>query len=162
MYQSDYVLLKDRVTLDLVEHLSICEFNYHAFMSILPGLLDGREQWHFGVGETVGSKLDYLIVHAQLLERSPYTSFIGIDQDVGDNTLPTMKVRLYHDAKVAEIISWGGHRHWQPLYEYPNPKMYQPDEKQAVNRFVRDWLVFCRKTGFSLGMNCDSVLVRGK
>jgi len=59
-------------------------------------------------------------------------------------------------------IAFDGHRNWQSQYAYPNPKMYQPDEKQALNRFLADWLVFCRKHGLAHRDNCESVLVSRK
>ena len=47
---------------------------------------------------------------------------------------------------MAEVIAWDNHRHWLPVYTYPNAKMYQADEKLALNRFLGDWLTYFRKT----------------
>lgn len=142
---------------NLVEHISICEFNYHALIRILPEICAGRERWDFGLGHEGAIE-----VTVRVLESSPYTSLVELIQKHTVMPMPQMKVRLYHDAEVAEVVAWDRHRHWQPTYGYPNPQMYQPDEKQALNRFMSEWLVFCRKTGISLSSECDSVLVSGK
>jgi uncharacterized protein YqiB (DUF1249 family) len=60
-----------------------------------------------------------------------------------------MKVRVYFDAKVAEVISFQNHQRLQPYYEYPNKAMYQRDEKRQTNLLFRDMLVFCSARGFS-------------
>jgi uncharacterized protein YqiB (DUF1249 family) len=151
------VLLKRPPPVDLVEHLSVCEFNYHALLRMLPDICDGRGVWHFALG--IQSDIQ---VTVNVLESSPYTSLIELTQSHEVLPLPRMRLRLYHDAEVAEVVAWDSHRHWQPQYEYPNQKMYQVDEKQALNRFMREWLSFCRKTGISLSLKCDSVLVEGK
>ena len=44
-----------------------------------------------------------------------------------------LTVRLYNDAKVAEIIHHDYHQRIKPSYGYPNPKMHQKDEKYQLN-----------------------------
>jgi uncharacterized protein YqiB (DUF1249 family) len=56
---------------------------------------------------------------------------------------PVVKVRLYHDAKMAEVISAQNIGSLQPSYRYPNIKMYQKNEKEMVNIFLAEWLQFC-------------------
>lgn len=65
---------------------------------------------------------------------------------------PTLKlysldVRLYHDATVAEVIAWQGHRRFQARNEYPNRHMYQRDEKAQLNGFLGELLAACLKEG---------------
>lgn len=64
-------------------------------------------------------------------------------------TNPSMLVRVYHDANTAEVVSYQGHKNLQPRYEQPNPRMYQPDEKMQVNRFLGEWLTHCLNVGRS-------------
>lgn len=56
---------------------------------------------------------------------------------------PVMEIRLYHDAKVAEVLSSQHTAKLEPSYEYPNIKMHQRNEKQMVNVFLAEWLHFC-------------------
>ncbi|SUC50989.1 putative dehydrogenase [Pseudoalteromonas nigrifaciens] len=58
-----------------------------------------------------------------------------------------LTVRLYNDAKVAEIIHHDYHQRIKPSYGYPNPKMHQKDEKYQLNAFLYDWLVACVEHG---------------
>lgn len=142
------------VAVDLAGHIETCEFNYYRLLALLPGLRDGTQIWSFVAGST--EQIDIAIT---LKESAPYTSVVDIEQKHLEMRLPSMSVRLSHDAGVAEIITFDGHRHWLPVYDYPNPEMYQPDEKCSLNRFLSDWLVFCRKHGMVKMDNCDSVLV---
>lgn len=137
------------VKVDLAQHLSVCELNYHVFLSLLPDIMAGREDWSYALGLR-----GEFTVHIRLLENSPYTSLIELHQQ-GRLALGRIQVRLYHDAELAEVVAWERHRHWQSRYEYPNPRMYQPDEKLALNRFIGEWLAFCRKTGYVLAANCE-------
>ena len=47
---------------------------------------------------------------------------------------PMLKVRLYHDARMAEVISARNH-HYIDNNDYPNWRMHLPDEKFQLNRF---------------------------
>ena len=44
---------------------------------------------------------------------------------------------------MAEVIASEGHRSLKPRYDYPNPAMYQRDEKYQVNCLFSDWLKSC-------------------
>jgi uncharacterized protein YqiB (DUF1249 family) len=54
-----------------------------------------------------------------------------------------VQVRLYHDAKMAEVISAQNIGSLKPSYQYPNTKMYQKNEKEMVNLFLAEWVQFC-------------------
>lgn len=80
-------------------------------------------------------------VRARLMERGPYTSFLNIEDDLGGaGRGPRFQLRVYHDARLAEVIAFQGHRYFKPHYDYPNQRMYQPDEKFQVNQLFHQWL----------------------
>lgn len=149
-----------KYAVNLHNHLAICELNYQQFMRLLPGVREGTQAWVFGAGNTVSTSGDqaHFSVSITTQEVSRYTTTVDVEQSHPLLKSPKIRVRLYHDAQVAEIIEWDGHRHWQPQYVYPNPKMYQPDEKVALNRFLCDWLMFCHSKGFVTGIKCDEIL----
>lgn len=62
---------------------------------------------------------------------------------------PKITVRIYHDAQLAEVIAWEGHRRFRPRYEYPNKNAYARDEKLQNNRFLGQWLSDCLQHGLS-------------
>ena len=90
-------------------------------------------------------------VRLEVLERFPYTSTICLAQDLpfagGVTAAIRICVRLYHDAKLAEVVSYQGERRFEPRYSYPNQRMRQQDEKQQVNRLLAEWLDHCLARG---------------
>ncbi len=144
---------------DLKQHLTLCEINYHRFLRLLPGLRDGTDQWNFNAGVTEATALK---VSVKVLDPAPYTTTIEVLQSRNESPEPRLVIRLYHDAGLAEIVSWDHHRNWMSQYSYPNPKMYQMDEKLALNRFLGEWLTYCREQGYACRKNCEEVLVTSK
>ncbi len=86
----------------------------------------------------------------EILEKSRYTTTFSLHLRLQSSHrwLPMlhMKVRTYHDARVAEVLAFEGHHRLQARYDYPNPRMYQRDEKCQLNRFLGDWLDHCLRT----------------
>ncbi len=82
-----------------------------------------------------------------ILESTRYTSTLEMSQIPSNNTphflRPSMTIRLYHDAKVAEVLSAQRTQRLKPVYEYPNINMHQRNEKFMVNVFLAEWLHFC-------------------
>ena len=148
-----------RYSVDLANHISVCEVNYRKFMRLLPGLREGKTDWNFfaGSNNTDENGTPCLKVRVQVTDSAPYTTTLLIEQSHYVVTTPKITVRLYHDADLAEIISWDGHRNWRPQYEYPNIKMYHPDEKVTLNRFLSEWLSFCQENGFIPIEKCDQI-----
>ena len=89
-------------------------------------------------------------VEIKILEITPYTTMFSFNISyVGDQKwLPQihLTVRCYHDARVAEVVNFQHHKHFHSRYSYPNPNMYQKNEKQQINRFLGEWLDYCLKT----------------
>ena len=140
-------LLDPHYVVNLKKHHSQCEMNFHLCMSLVPDCRQGRKAWCFDLPSTASRQ-----VSITLLDFAPYTTTLQITETSIANgyiNAPTMIVRLYHDVEMAEVVAWNNHRHWHPVYSYPNRKMYHRDEKLALNRFLGEWLVHCRKLGFS-------------
>lgn len=154
---------------DIKGHHALCEMNFFRLEKLMPGYKSGINQWsyHFGDrGNQCGLPSE---VEIKIIDRAPYTTTVEIIQQANKKnfndkvfTQPNLVVRLYNDVKMAEIICWDKHRNWLPQYSYPNERMYHPDEKLELNRFLGDWLAFCRKQGFISFKNCEQVLVYGK
>jgi len=67
-----------------------------------------------------------------------------------------MKVRIYHDAQLAEVISYQGHSRILSKYPYPNQKMFHRDEKRQANYLLNDWLDTMKEVEFSYENECLS------
>lgn len=82
-----------------------------------------------------------------VLEKTRYTSVFSIrlKHKTLSNWIPdlSMTIRSYHDAQVAEVLSFQNHRRFQSKYTYPNDNMYHRDEKQQINQFLHEWLNHC-------------------
>ncbi len=120
--------------------LSLYERNFSRLMELLPDL-------HHGRGPFIIAAAGLSPIYVEILEQNPYTTTIHIRQGMAAER-PwlcdlRMKVRIYHDAQVAEVIAYQGVHALQPFYPYPNPKMLQPYEKRRVNQFLGEWLSYC-------------------
>lgn len=117
----------------------VCEVNYGRLLRLLPDCDTQNLQYQFEVNTS-------LLYTIKIIECSRYTSTLEMSQKshMGYDFLrPVVQVRLYHDAKMAEVISAQNIGSLQPSYQYPNMKMYQKNEKEMVNIFLAEWLQFC-------------------
>ena len=117
----------------------VCEVNYGRLLRLLPDCDTEDLQYQF----QVNTSLSYII---KIIECSRYTSTLEMSQKsqmAYDFLRPVVQVRLYHDARMAEVISAQNIGSLQPSYQYPNTKMYQKNEKEMVNLFLAEWLQFC-------------------
>lgn len=136
-----------RYSIDLPAHMAECDANYLRLMKLFPGL---RVEDVSVFGVMIGGHP--LRVELKVVERSPYTTLVEVQQlpRAPWNTWPRMLVRLYHDARSAEVVECHGARHFRAVYDYPNRHMHQPDEKAQVNRFLTEFLSMCLRHGVSV------------
>ena len=140
-------MLKKRYRIDLPAHMAECDANYLRLMKLFPHLRE-HDVSAFGI-ELAGRAYQ---VRLEVLERGPYTSLVQLEQlpRVAWNARPRITVRLYHDARSAEVVECHGARHFRAVYDYPNENMHQPDEKAQVNRFLTEFLSMCLRHGVAL------------
>jgi len=120
---------------DLNRLLDQCEHNYFTLMALRARLSDAEP---IEPGLTI-----------KVLERDRYTTTLQLDEMRTTSHLvaqgPQFIVRLYHDAKLAEVLQWHNRRILKGSYPYPNHAMLQRDEKQRVNEFLAEWLISCEQ-----------------
>lgn len=136
----------DKYVPDLRGLIHDCEANYLRLLRLLP-TMDENNEWCFAV-ELPSDKLSEVVI--SVVERSRYTTTIILSQasHVGDWVPePTITVRLYHDARMAEVLSYQKNHRICQSYEYPNAKMYHRNEKAQLNTFLGEWLDSCLKSG---------------
>jgi len=151
--------LARKYQLNLSYLMNLCDTNYMLMLKILANKECVGEQRCFFISDC----LSYTVT---VKEVTRYTSVVSIAQDINvfigkNNTSttthssptldklfrPSMLLRLYHDARMAEVISCQDTRHVKPRYDYPNSDMHQPDEKQQINLFLNEWLRLCLRLG---------------
>ncbi|MCC1495965.1 DUF1249 domain-containing protein [Alcanivorax sp. 1008] len=125
-----------RYRVDLPELISQGEQNYARLMRLMRALGDADH-----VRLVVGSQGERTL-NVRVLQRCRYTTEISLQQDTLHALLPgpSLTVRLYHDARLAEVTEASPFQRVAARHDYPNPAMHQRDEKQQWNRFLGEWL----------------------
>ncbi|GAA0810447.1 DUF1249 domain-containing protein [Colwellia sp. D2M02] len=142
---------KKRYQPNLVSLMTLCANNYMLLLKVLSGNTQVEQARHFFIS-------DFLSYSVTINEVTRYTSLItfkqenitalkGIPHSLVAALHPRMSIRLYHDARMAEVISTQDIRQVKPRYDYPNSYMHQQDEKQQINQFLNEWLHLCLKLG---------------
>ena len=132
--------VKVRYQPDLKGFLRECELNYGRLLQLLPSPRVG-DCYFYHVGDC-----NYQLT---VDEETPFTcvmSVLVLRGNVRERWLPAMKIRLYHDVGVAEVLASRQIRVLKSRYDYPNAMMQQPDEKRQLNRFLGEWLCHCLST----------------
>lgn len=137
---------KPAYRVDLPSYHADCDANYLRLCKLLPGL-SSREHWNYQMPQGA--------LELSVLERSRYTTEVCLKAKSGGGkrswmAAPQLTVRLYHDARMAEVIAVDGQT---PVGDkglgvaYPNPRMQRVDERQQANRFLGEWLGHCLANG---------------
>ena len=129
--------------------ISSCENNYMLLLRLLANIDDVGSERQFFIN-------DHLCYSITIIEKSKYTHVVEFKQLVAESESlaskvhlpkPSMLIRLYHDARLAEVISSQNIRQVKPRYDYPNSDMHLPDEKQQIQHFLGEWLQLCLRDG---------------
>jgi uncharacterized protein YqiB (DUF1249 family) len=137
---------------DLTKQMALCEANYARLIKLLPDV-DDCDQRNF----IVDMAQQQSTVSICVLERFKFTTSVAISQssvltkldpEIQRMMSPTVQVRLYHDAKMAEVTGSNNHQQLKGKYDYPNESMYQVDEKLQLNEYLGQWLSHCLTHGY--------------
>lgn len=137
---------KPAYRVDLPSYHADCDANYLRLSKLLPELAS-RECWRY--------QMPHGALELFVRERSRYTTEVHLRAEAGVDERhwlapPEITVRLYHDARMAEVVAVDGRG---PIGDkgvhstYPNPRMQRADERQQANRFLGEWLGHCLANG---------------
>ncbi|MFZ6046117.1 DUF1249 domain-containing protein [Pseudomonas sp. CR3202] len=145
----DVNLLRDRYRVDLIGLQAACEANYARLMSLLPQMREVRGSRRVALSQ--GERL-LGVLALEVVEACPYTTTLQVRQEYSLPWLPSpqLEVRVYHDARMAEVVGAENARRLRSVYPYPNADMHQPDEKSQLNLFLGEWLSHCLACGHEL------------
>lgn len=137
-------LYRRRQAHDLGELMAIYECNYIRLRQLLPQLAF--------MGEADISRVDgALDLHVRIDERNRYTTTLTLtyefEDEQGSFLAPDIQVRIYQDARLAEVLRCGrlrGQRH--ATYD-TGRRDYTLDAKWRINRFLQKWLGYCMRQG---------------
>ena len=134
--------IKPKYQPDIVALHRCCSLNYTMLLKLVPELDTGRYFFYH---------LDSACFQLEVLEKTRYTSVIAIEtiatnvcvDESANHLTPQIKVRMYHDAEMAEVLARRQIRYFKSSYDYPNRLMQQPDEKYQINKYLSEWLKYC-------------------
>lgn len=135
--------------IDLVQQHRLCELNYVRLLRVFPEV-SSQDNYQLLVDYGSHQQNQEVLVSFEVRQRSPYTTLVYISFGAGWGDwldLPGFEVRLYHDVNMAEVVFSKHSQRLQPKYQYPNPKMHQPDEKHQWNQLLAESLDYCLKGG---------------
>lgn len=79
-----------------------------------------------------------------IVQQYKYTSVISLQQSLLTTnkqlSIINMELRMCHDARLLEVISYQGKSPVQSALKYPNKQMLQLDEKKQLNLLLKDIL----------------------
>ena len=156
-------MARRRYSIDLIADAAECDANYARMHRLLPELFDRDVRSVVlplpgGVDaddETAadGAPGRERTLAFRVTERCPYTTTVSVRFQPGEEDwhamlpAPHLTVRLYHDARTAEVTAYQGKDRFRGRYEYPNGEGRHPDEKAQLNRFLGEYLALCLAQG---------------
>jgi uncharacterized protein YqiB (DUF1249 family) len=144
----DYAATR-RYRVDLTGFMRTCDQNYFRLLQLVPHLPVSAAGDSFEFAIRQGP----LRVRMTVIEAFRYTTVIKVSSQYGFPGLhlalraPVIEVRLYHDARTAEPVSFQEHRKIPVRASLPNAEMYHQDEKHQINEFLAEWLQLCLVSG---------------
>jgi uncharacterized protein YqiB (DUF1249 family) len=84
-------------------------------------------------------------------ERTPYTTAVTLtyllDDGAAESAYPDMRLRLYHDARVAEAHDWAASHEHRGLRALRGHAERELDLRWARNVMLNKWLDYCLERG---------------
>jgi uncharacterized protein YqiB (DUF1249 family) len=124
---------------DIAKHGALCEANFVRLQRLLQDF--AKPSYQFSWLDQHHNRID---VEIDILERFKYTTTLKMIKTL--HTVPKpmnsveLTVRLYSDARMAEVVELSQGKQLAGVYRYPNDQMYQIDEKEQANHYLAEWL----------------------
>jgi uncharacterized protein len=133
----------------------ICESNYRKLFRLIPNL---RALDKTAIGHTDESPA----LHLSILERNPYTLTIELShcfkQQLSELIAPAVKIRVYLDAQLAEVIRDNDRPAVDRVYQNPGRALEIQEYKWRLNYFLQKWLDHCLKTPYQFTSVSDCLI----
>ncbi|MFY0666200.1 MAG: DUF1249 domain-containing protein [Natronospirillum sp.] len=132
--------MKSNYVPDLKAQAAQCEGNFARLQRFLPGFKAGDDA-AFLIETPQHSSADFTL---NVVERFRYTA--SVEVTVHQHQVPeyfarqTFMVRVYLDARSSEVVTFARRGSFKGVYPYPNPEMFQANEKEQLNRWLAEWL----------------------
>ena len=124
-----------------VSLMDLYENNYLRFRKLVPDLNSLEQHAYSRINGCMG-------LHLSVLERSRFTTTLRMTYHFTEGSClyaePDLKLRIYHDARLIEVLSGHLKHGRQKLENLPADAKL---EKWKLNRFLYKWLGFCLHQG---------------
>ncbi len=134
---------------ELREQAAVCESNFLRLRKLMPDFAeDTSREFVIKAGQELSTDLTLRVV-----ERFRYTA--TVDVMLRQHHMPeafsrqTFRVRVYLDANTSEVMTLERMGSLKGVYPYPNPDMFQADEKVQLNRWLGEWLHLLSRHGLA-------------
>jgi hypothetical protein len=147
-----------------------------AGLQVLPGtfagLMDLYERNYIGIRRLIplmppattreiSSVPGGLSLYLEVLERFRYTSELVLTYHFvrggGVVAEPDLRIRVYHDARLAEVMSAQLRHRLEFQLNEENPRRTQLSARWHVNRFLYKWLNYCLHQGHRFGAGSQTI-----
>ena len=124
----------------------ICESNYQKLLKLIPDLLTFKET-------AIGLAAHNTTLHLKVIERTPYTMTVELSHCFNKKNLeeflePAVKIRIYLDAQLAEVISDYVRASVAQVFKDPGLSREIMNYKWRLNYFLQKWLDHCLKKDY--------------
>ncbi len=121
----------------------VCESNYQKLFKLIPDLLN------FKNGTAIGLAAQHTMLYLEIIERTPYTLTVQLshcfDNSRDKLLAPAVKIRVYLDAQLAEVLSDYARANVTQVFKDPGLTMEIMNYKWRLNYFLQKWLDHCLK-----------------
>ena len=132
----------------------ICESNYQKLLKLIPDLLTLKKT-------AVGHALNNTALHITVIESTPYTLTVELSHSFTHNLEellePAVKIRLYLDAQLAEVLSDHVRVGVARVFKDPGLSREIMNYKWRLNYFLQKWLDHCLKKDYQFSKSADYV-----
>jgi uncharacterized protein len=130
----------------------ICESNFQKLLKLIPDLFLFEES-------AIGLAAHNPMLHLKVIERTPYTmtvelSYCFTKKNLEEFLEPAIKIRIYLDAQMAEVISDHVRDSVAQVFKDPGLSCEIMNYKWRLNYFLQKWLDHCLKKDYLTVKHC--------
>lgn len=123
----------------------LCESNFQKLFSLIPDLCSFQSQ-------ATGKKTNKPSLYLTIIDRTDHTLTVELshrfDKNLDGYTEPSVKIRLYLDANLAEVIKDYVRPIVSVVYKDPGQSIEIMNYKWRLNYFLQKWLDHCLQTDY--------------
>ena len=123
----------------------ICESNYQKLIKLIPDLLTFKET-------AIGLAPNNTTLHITVIDSTPYTMTVELshcfNRNLDEFLEPAVKIRLYLDAQLAEVLSDHVRASVAQVFKDPGLSREIMNYKWRLNYFLQKWLDHCLKKDY--------------